>query len=164
MIPFDANQFVNKKRTNFSLWQRFKSWPTHIQATVAAVFLLVAISFVASGFKIGTFADTIIETPVNYNFDYKGVSIHTKAESLSPGRAGTATTKSGDEVLFTLTINNAETSAKKTDVRFTLPPGFLYKAGTASNSNFIQSGQIFTWADYSAQSGDSTITLKAIVP
>ncbi len=96
-----------------------------------------------------------------YDFEYKGVSVHTKV--VGPD-GETATARSGDEVTFTLTVNNPESAAKSTDVRFTLPPGFTYVAGSASNSSFSQAGQVMTWSGYSAPVGDSTITLRALVP
>jgi len=97
----------------------------------------------------------------NYNFDYKGVSIHTKV--VGPDGIS-ATARSGDEVTFTLTINNPEEAAKNVDVKFTLPPGFTYVPGSASIPPDSQSGQDFFWNSYPAPLGDSIITLKATVP
>ena len=101
----------------------------------------------------------------NYNFAYDGVSVHVKAVNKSNENfTGTATGRSGDTITFTLTINNPSQSPKNTDVKFTLPAGFTYVAGSASNPNFTSDSVDMVWSGYSAPAGESIITLDTLVP
>ncbi len=153
-------KLFSSSRRNKTVWGYLVDAPIGLKLAILLLVLVLILSVVASSLKLKTeAADNIINN--NYNYTYKGISIHTKVT----GPDGvSATAKKGDTVTFTLTINNPDTVAKSTDVKFTLPPGFTYIAGSASNTGFTQAGQVMTWTGYSAAVGDSTITLKALVP
>ena len=105
-----------------------------------------------------------------YDYNYKGVSIHTKAETLNPDGVtprGDTTTKKGvgDKVKFTLTVSNADV-AKQVDVKFTLPAGFSYSNSVSGPAPLQASGAtgLLTWAPYNAPKGDSTIVFDTNAP
>uniref|UniRef100_A0A7C4M4Y1 DUF5057 domain-containing protein n=1 Tax=candidate division CPR3 bacterium TaxID=2268181 RepID=A0A7C4M4Y1_UNCC3 len=113
-----------------------------------------------------------------YNYNYKGISIHTKAQNIngSTEYLNTATVKrgSGHKVRFTLTVNNADV-AKPVDVRFTLPATFSYsnmispaitpKAGSCAGVNMPAGGtDVMYWCGFNAPVGDSTIIFEVNAP
>lgn len=155
-----------------------------IFAILAIVVLVSSLSVYGFNLKSGAEGNTNISATGainnNYNFNYQGISIHTKAETLDAGGnpRGDATVKKGnsDIVQFTLTVSNADTTTKTTDVKFTLPTGFSYesmvspatapkKDSCAGASMIAKDVGVMYWCGYSAPANsDTTIVFKTNGP
>lgn len=175
MLSFDFNKIVEngvrerRKRNIFRFLNGSKKRKNIL--ALSGLVLLVVIAF--ASFKLGSFAAG--ETRIsNYNFNYQGVTIHTKAVNLKDAsgattdRTGTATAKTGDIVQFVLTVNNPG-AVREVDVKFTLPTGFTYNAGKSTpippdSETPPFANNTLIWTAYTAPAGDSAITLETIAP
>mgnify|MGYP001595146278 CR=1 FL=1 len=183
MLSFNFEKIVRRSNRikRASTLKGFSKKLSNRKATIYVVGLLLLAGVALGGFKLGTFAADRQPIDVGYNFNYQGVSVHTKAENIAPvsARNNTATAKAGDTVKFTLTVNNPESLAKSTDVKFSTPTGFKYsgmKAGsdgttasaptTGGCATAIVTGYSgdMIWCNYSAKSGDSFIVLDTLAP
>lgn len=153
-----------------------------VLAIFAITILISSISVYGFNLRGGAEGTNISATGTinnNYNYNYQGVSIHTKAETIDPAtglprgdatvrKGGTGTPATLDVVRFTLTVSNADSATKPVDVKFTLPTGFTFNAMVASPPGLPPTPApvdgVITWTAYPAPSGDTTIVFNTNGP
>lgn len=112
---------------------------------------------------------TVFESDTDYiytdNYKYpKGIIVNTYADINSTGNS--AITKGVDPIYYILEISNQGSVDKKIDLKFTIPNGFTFSAGSVTCTAGINpcgdpTGMTLkTWSDITVPAGMSTVKFK----